>query len=256
MHKHVHRSDPAKICGPDLLSYRHCGDDPYLRRMRLSSFAPFNVIITSLPNQARAHVTDLILSWCTSLHLQLFWIHLHCDFVIGLENWRKGKDHKTASNDIRIRSNQNPTQYESRSSVASCPTTPSGVLITIAHPGKTLLGLAISDVQARQLFQQDRRTRSLRPGDDQHAKWRVLKVGRRWYCCRTGKCFFQGAIQLHLYLKSDWHGVDRSLQNSADTNPASEKEQAGRGNVVNPLEVSPASPEVSSVVEEKVSPTD
>ncbi|KAF1953465.1 hypothetical protein CC80DRAFT_551507 [Byssothecium circinans] len=41
-------------------------------------------------------------------------------------------------------------------------------------------------------------------------------------------------------------------QNAKDTDPSSQKALAGKGNMVNPLEVSPATPEVSRVMEEKV----
>ncbi|KAF2680451.1 hypothetical protein K458DRAFT_434296 [Lentithecium fluviatile CBS 122367] len=39
-----------------------------------------------------------------------------------------------------------------------------------------------------------------------------------------------------------------SFGNSADTDPLSQKTQAGKGNAINPLEISPANPEVSRVV--------
>jgi hypothetical protein len=40
---------------------------------------------------------------------------------------------------------------------------------------------------------------------------------------------------------------------SRDTNPQSSKTAAGKGNVVNPLEISPATPELSKHFEELVS---
>lgn len=43
-----------------------------------------------------------------------------------------------------------------------------------------------------------------------------------------------------------------SASYSRDTNPESQKEEAGRGNVVNPLEFSPASPDLSKTPENKV----
>ncbi|KAJ4375973.1 hypothetical protein N0V83_001253 [Neocucurbitaria cava] len=41
-----------------------------------------------------------------------------------------------------------------------------------------------------------------------------------------------------------------SFKNSKDTDPASQKDTAGKGNVVNPLELSPASPELSKYFDE------
>ncbi|KAF1840171.1 uncharacterized protein K460DRAFT_410773 [Cucurbitaria berberidis CBS 394.84] len=41
-----------------------------------------------------------------------------------------------------------------------------------------------------------------------------------------------------------------SFQNSQDTDPASQKATAGKGNVVNPLELSPATPELSKQFED------
>ncbi len=43
-----------------------------------------------------------------------------------------------------------------------------------------------------------------------------------------------------------------SFDHSSDTNPASQKLTAGKGNVVNPLELSPATPELSYSVETTV----
>ncbi|KAF2184703.1 hypothetical protein K469DRAFT_579083 [Zopfia rhizophila CBS 207.26] len=43
-----------------------------------------------------------------------------------------------------------------------------------------------------------------------------------------------------------------AFESSKDTDPFSQKERAGKGNIINPLEVSPADPEASKIVEEKV----